>query len=101
MMFQLILMVMLVLATTTPVHTGECILKRKPLYGRVNAVNAFADFEVVGVKPFPGIKVHKVSSFPDSSYQWQFVGALPDFTTVRSNGDLSVQVVNSFPGMKK
>ena len=50
-----------------------CTCNGKPLYGRVQVVEHFADFKVQVVTSFPDLRVQKVPAFADSCGKWQMV----------------------------
>ena len=70
------------------------------IYGRIQFVDAFADYRVEVVDAFPDLKVQRVSAFADSAGEWEIVTAFPDFKIqkVTAFGDFKVQFVTSFPG---
>ncbi len=78
-----------------------CSLKGKKLYGKVQVVEAFADFKVQVVNSFPDLKVEKVKAFPDQCGKWEYVTAFPDFKIQYVNAfpDLKIEFVKSFPGL--
>nr|WP_198931493.1 hypothetical protein [Desertifilum tharense] len=84
-----------------PFDRENCTYKGRPLYGKVQKVERFADLKVQVVTAFPDLKVQQVNAFPDRCGQWQWVDAFPDFTaqTVEAFADLKIQYVNAFPGV--
>ena len=84
-----------------PIDRENCTCKDIPLYGRVQVVTSFADFDVRVVTSFPDLDVEVVTSFPDRCGKWEFVNSFPDFTIrfVESFPDFTIQFVNSFPGV--
>ncbi len=80
---------------------ASCTLKDKPLYGRVQIVNAFPDFRVQVVNAFPDLRVQTVNAFADSCGRWQYVNSFPDFKIqfVNAFPDLRIQYVDAFPGI--
>jgi hypothetical protein len=87
-----------------PAHAAKtvenCALKGKSLYGKVQVVDAFADFKVQVVASFPDLRVQRVKAFPDACGKWEYVNAFPDFTIEYVNAfpDFRVEFVESFPG---
>jgi hypothetical protein len=81
----------------------NCTLKGIPLYGRVQVVSIAADFKVCEVvKSAANLYVKKVSTFPTSCGEWQFVDNNPDFTiqfVPASAADFYIYFDNSFPGL--
>jgi hypothetical protein len=79
----------------------DCSLEGKKLYGRVQVVDAFADFEVRVVDAFPDLRVQTVDAFPDSCGRWKMVDAFPDFTIkyVDAFSDFDIKRVDAFPGL--
>src|SRR6266487_3217108 len=59
---------------------GDCTLKGKKLYGKVQIVDAF-----------PDLKVQVVDAFPDKCGKWKMVDAFPD---------VKIQMVTAFPDLK-
>jgi hypothetical protein len=76
----------------------DCTLNGKKLYGRVQVVTAFADFEV-REGSFPDLNVRK-TSLPTACGEWEFVNALGDFTIqwVTAFEDFTI-AYSSFPGL--
>lgn len=106
----LLSLVSVVLAGCAPWQVGSaeagavsqpCHLKGKPLFGKVQFVDAFADFTIEEVTSFPDLKVQKVGAHADACGQWQVVDAFPDFTVERvsAHADLKVAFVDAFPGL--
>lgn len=83
------------------VVSSACRLKGKRLFGKVQFVDAFADFTIEEVSAFPDLKVHKVAAFADACGEWEVVSAFPDFTVQRvsAHADLKVSYVSAFPGV--
>lgn len=80
---------------------ADCTFKGKKLYGKVQVVEHFADFQVKVVDHFPDLNVQTVEHFPDSCGQWQFVDHFPDFTItyVEHFSDFDIKKVEHFPGL--
>lgn len=76
----------------------DCQLKGIRLWGKVQVVDAFADFKVREAS-FPDLRVAK-TSFPDSCGEWQLVDAFGDFKIqwVTAFEDFSIEY-GSFPGL--
>jgi len=72
------------------------------IHGRIEYVNAFADYKVEVVNSFPDLKVKEVSAFPDKAGQWQIVTSFPDFKIQKVShfGDFKIKYVSSFEGVK-
>jgi hypothetical protein len=70
------------------------------VYGKIQFVSSFPDYQVQVVTSFPDLKVQRVSSFPDAPGKWQIVESFPDFKIqiVESFPDFKIQYVESFPG---
>jgi len=70
------------------------------IYGRIEYVDAFADYKIEVVDAFPDLSVEEVNAFADSSGEWEIVQSNPDFTIqkVDAFGDFKVEYVDSFPG---
>jgi hypothetical protein len=79
----------------------SCTYHGQKLYGKVQIVESFPDFEVEVVTSFPDLKVKTVTSFPDDCGEWQFVESFPDFKIkfVESFPDFKIKFVESFPGV--
>ncbi len=75
--------------------------KTIPLYGRVQVVNAFADFRVEVVPFSADLKVQAIDRMPMYCGEWQFVDSTPDFTIeyVPFSADLQIEFVDALPGM--
>jgi hypothetical protein len=80
---------------------GDCALEGKKLYGKVQVVEHFADFDVKRVDHFPDLRVQFVDNFPDACGRWQIVEHFPDFTIryVDHFPDLEIERVDHFPGV--
>ena len=72
------------------------------IYGRIQYVEAFADYKVEVVSAFPDLRVEEVDAFADSAGEWEIVEAFPDFTIekVDAFGDFKVEYVKDFPGRR-
>ena len=70
------------------------------IYGRIQYVDAFADYTIEVVDSFPDLRVETVDAFADSAGEWEIVSAFPDFTIqkVDAFGDFKVEYVDNFPG---
>ena len=79
----------------------NCSFEGKPLYGKVQVVEHFADFDVKVVEHFPDLKVKWVEHFPDQCGLWKRVEHFPDFKIrfVEHFPDFEIQKVEHFPGM--
>ena len=77
--------------------------KEIPLWGRVQVVNAHADFTVKVVNAHADLDVKKVNAFANSCGEWQFVEAHADFTVkfVDAHADFTIKYVNSFPRQRR
>lgn len=99
-MWKLIPLIVMFLAG----HLSELQQPRKvdvsEIYGRIEYVDAFADYKIEIVDAFPNLYVEEVDAFADSSGEWEIVHANPDFTIqkVDAFGDFKVEYVDSFPG---
>jgi hypothetical protein len=73
------------------------------VYGKIQFVSSFPDYQVQVVTSFPDLKVRKVASFPDAPGKWQIVESFPDFKIqiVDSFPDFKIQYVESFPGLAR
>jgi hypothetical protein len=71
------------------------------IYGKIQYVTNFPDYNVQIVDSFPDLKVQVVTSFPDRAGKWQIVDSLPDFKIqlVTSHPDFKIKLVGSFPGL--
>jgi hypothetical protein len=85
-------------------HSSELQRPRKvevsKIYGRIEYVDAFADYKIEIVDAFPDLCVEEVDGFADSAGEWEIVQMNPDFTIqkVDAFGDFKVEYVDSFPG---
>ena len=70
------------------------------IYGRIQYVDAFANYKVEVVSAFPDLRVEEVDAFADSAGKWEIVEAFPDFTIekVDAFGDFKIEYVTDFPG---
>ena len=70
------------------------------IYGRIQYVDAFANYKVEVVNAFPDLRVEEVDAFADSAGKWTIVEAFPDFTIekVDAFGDFKIEYVTDFPG---
>ena len=84
-----------------PTDPTSCTYNHKPLYGKVQFVESFADFQAQVVTFASDLKVKLVSSPPDECGEWQVVESFPDLKVkiVESFPDLKIQFVESFPGI--
>ncbi len=73
------------------------------IYGKIQLVNSFPDFEVQIVDAFADLHVEKVTAFPDAPGKWQFVESFPDYKIqiVNSFPDFKIKYVETFPGVAK
>lgn len=76
----------------------DCTLNGIPLFGEVQYVDNFADFQV-SVSPFPDLQVLE-GPFADQCGEWDIVDSFPDFTVeiVDAFEDFSIAYSN-FPGI--
>jgi hypothetical protein len=76
-----------------PIANVDCVCN---LYGKVQVVDAFPDYEIQIVDAFPDLEVEEVQNFPDKPGRWQFVDAFPDFTIkyVDVFADIKIQFVD-------
>jgi hypothetical protein len=88
---------------SSPFDRDFCTYNGKPLYGKVQFVENFADIQVQVVTAFSDLNVKLVSSFADECGEWQLVESFPDFKIkmVESFPDLKIQFVESFPGVSQ
>ncbi len=77
----------------------ERLSKAAKCYGKIQVVNAFADYKVKIVTAFPDLRV-EVTPFPDGVGKWQFVNAFPDYKIelVEAFEDFAVEF-SPFPGL--
>ena len=70
------------------------------IYGRIEYVEAFADYTIEVVCAFPDLRVEEVDAFADSPGEWEIVCAFPDFTIqkVDAFADFKIEYVDVFPG---
>lgn len=90
------------LAESKTFDVAACTFKGKPLYGKIQVVDAFPDVRVQIVSAFPDVKVEQVTAFPTSCGKWKFVSAFPDLKVefVKSFPDIKIQFVDAFPGVR-
>ena len=83
-------------------NAADCTYNGIPLYGKVQVVEHFADFNVQVVEHFADLDVKVVKHFPDSCGKWIFVTSFPDFkiSFVNHFADFKIHYVNSFPGAR-
>ena len=81
---------------------ADCSFKGIPLYGTVQVVENFPDFQVRIVGGSADLDVQEVSAFPDSCGKWRFVSSLADFKVQFVDGvaDFTIRRVQSFPGVR-
>jgi hypothetical protein len=81
--------------------SSDCHLKGKPLYGRVQIVEHFADLDVKIVEHFPDLKVKWVEHFADKCGLWKSVEHFPDvkIRIVEHFPDVEIKLVEHFPGL--
>jgi hypothetical protein len=79
----------------------SCTYNGKPLYGKVQFVESFADIQAQVVTFSSDLKVKLVNSFADECGEWQLVESFPDLRVkiVESFPDLKIQFVESFAGV--
>ena len=99
-MQNLILPLLLLFVSPSPASQSPDKLDVSKIYGRIQYVDAFADYTIEVVDSFPDLKVEVVDAFADSAGEWEIVTAFPDFTIqkVDAFGDFKVQYVDAFPG---
>jgi len=70
------------------------------IFGRIQYVDAFADYKVEVVDAFADLKVKEVKHFPDGAGKWKIVDVFPDFKIqkVKAFGDFKIKFVEHFPG---
>ncbi len=82
----------------------ECSFEDIPLHGEVTFVEyrGQADLSARFVNAYPDVKVQFVHAFPDDRGQWQVVEFGEDFSVYidKYHGDLKIQLVNNYPGMR-
>lgn len=71
------------------------------VYGRIQFVNSFADYDVKIVERHEDLRVQLVERFPDSCGKWQIVDRFPDYKIriVDAHPDFTIRYVDSFPGV--
>ena len=87
-------------ASKSAISSG-CQLEGTALYGRVQIVSHFADFDVKVVDHFPDLKVKWVEHFPDKCGLWKKVDHFPDVKIrfVEHFPDFEIKLVDHFPGI--
>ena len=90
----------LAMATNPKIDKEKCTCNGHPLYGRVQVVDSYPDFDVKIVDSYPDLDVKIVESYPDKCGLWKFVDSNPDFKIrfVDSYPDISIRYVDSYPG---
>ena len=90
-------------ASDSPAAQGLGKVDVTKIYGRIQYVEAFADYKVEVVSAFPDLRVEEVDAFADSAGEWKIVEAFPDFTIekVDAFGDFKVEYVRDFPGRRE
>ena len=86
--------------SSTPIASTAAAVDVSKIYGKIQIVTSFPDYEVQVVDSFPDLKVQVVNSFPDKPGKWQMVNSFPDFKIqlVDSFPDFKIKYVSSFPG---
>ena len=99
-MRNLILPLLLLFMSPSPASQRPNKVDVSKIYGRIQYVDAFADYTIEVVDCFPDLRVEVVDAFADSAGEWEIVTAFPDFTIQKVNafGDFKVQYVDDFPG---
>ena len=99
-MRNLILPLLLLFVSPSPASQSPDKVDVSKIYGRIQYVNAFADYTIEVVSAFPDLRVEVVDAFADSAGEWEIVEAFPDFTIekVDAFGDFKVEYVRDFPG---
>lgn len=71
------------------------------IYGRIQFVDSFADYDVKVVEHHEDLRVQIVERFPDSCGKWQIVERFPDYKIriVEAHPDFTIRYVNAFPGV--
>jgi len=80
------ILVLILLSATQTTQPEPC-----KIYGRVQVVQAFADYKVQTVQSGEDLQVSLVNSFPNQPGRWKIVDSNPDFT---------IQFVQAFPDFK-
>ena len=75
--------------SSTPIASTAAAVDVSKIYGKIQIVTSFPDYEV-----------QVVNSFPDKPGKWQMVNSFPDFKIqlVDSFPDFKIKYVSSFPG---
>ena len=99
-MRNLILPLLLLFVSPSPASQSPDKVDVSKIYGRIQYVDAFADYTIEVVSAFPDLKVEVGDAFADSAGEWEIVTAFPDITIqkVDAFGDFMVQYVDDFPG---
>lgn len=73
----------------------------RKLYGRIQIVDSFPDYEVRIVEVGGDLNVKIVDSFADSPGKWKIVNDLPDYKVriVDHFPDIEIKIVDAFPGV--
>lgn len=71
------------------------------VYGRIQFVDAFADYDVEVVDCHEDLRVQIVERFPDAPGKWQIVDRFPDYKIriVSAHPDFRIRYVDRFPGV--
>lgn len=94
---------LLLLVCVTLVEAKEKKVDVSKIYGRIQYVDAFADYKVEVVDAFEDLRVKEVKHFPDKAGRWQIVDAFPDFKIqkVKAFGDFKIKYVDVFEGVSR
>lgn len=89
-------------ANASSIIDDQCMAKGIKLYGKVQAVDSFADITVQKVTGLPDLRVQEVDSLPTRCGEWEWVDALPDFTVqfVDSFPEITIEFVDALPGRR-
>lgn len=83
-----------------PASAAKKVVDVERIYGRIQFVTAFADYDVKLVDRHEDLRVQIVERFPDSCGKWQIVERFPDYKIriVENHPDFTVRYVERFPG---
>ena len=70
------------------------------VFGKIQFVNAFADYKAQVVAAAEDLRVERVTAFARMPGQWEIVDAFPDYKIelVDAFPDFTIRWVDSFPG---
>lgn len=88
-------------ARAADIQWDACACNNKPLFGRVQMVEAFPDLKIKIVDAFPDLRVVRVRGLATRCGEWEIVDHQGDLRVqvVDAFEDLKVQYVDFFPGM--